>query len=52
MGHWVGNIGMINHDVNFNFGSVKMCSPAIFETYFSYHIDMWIAATDYYMVFT
>ena len=28
-----------------------MCSLAIFETYFSYDKDIWIAATDYYMYF-
>ena len=28
-----------------------MCSPAIFETSFSYDKDIWIAATDYYMNF-
>ena len=31
-------------------GSAKVGSPAIFETYFSYHKDIWIAATDYYML--
>ena len=33
------------HGVTFNIGS------AIFETHFSYHKDMWIAAADYYMYF-
>ena len=44
---------MHRHGVSFNFGSVKVCSPAIFETYFSYDKDIWIAATDYvyYMYF-
>ena len=28
-----------------------MCSPAVFETYSSYDKDIWIAATDYDMVF-
>ena len=28
-----------------------MCSPAMFETYFSHHKEIWIAATDYYMYF-
>ena len=32
------------HGVTFNFGSAKVCSPAIFETYFSYDKDIWIAA--------
>ena len=36
------------HGVTFNFGSAKVCSPAIFETSFSYDKDIWIAATDYY----
>ena len=31
------------------FCSSKVCSPAIFETSFSYDNDIWIAATDYYM---
>ena len=29
------------------FDSAKVCSPAIFETAFSYDKDIWIAATDY-----
>ena len=37
----------MHHGVTGNFGSTKMCSPAIFETCFSYDEDMWIAATDY-----
>ena len=41
----------MHHGVTFNFGSVKACSPAIFETSSSYHKDIWIAATDYYMYF-
>ena len=28
-----------------------MCSPAIFETVFSYDKDIWIAASDYCMYF-
>ena len=39
----------MHHGVTFNFGSIKMCSPATFETCFSYGKDIWIAATDYYM---
>ena len=42
---------MHHHGVTFNFGSVKVCSPAIFETCFSYDKDIWSAATDYYMYF-
>ena len=41
----------MHHCVTFNFGSAKVCSPAIFETSFSYDRDMWIASTDYYMHF-
>ena len=37
--------------VTFNFVSAKVCSPAIFETPFSYDKDIWIAATDFYMHF-
>ena len=37
--------------MTFNFGSAKVCSPAIFETSFSYDKDIWIAATDYYTHF-
>ena len=29
----------VDHGVTFNFGSAKVCSPAIFETYFSYDTD-------------
>ena len=29
----------------------KVCSPAMFETCFSYDKGIWIAATDYYMYF-
>ena len=39
----------MHHSVTFNFGSAKVCSPAIFETSFS--CDIWIAGTDYYMHF-
>ena len=42
---------MLSHDVIFNLGSAKVCSPKIIETYFSYDIDIWIAVTDYYMYF-
>ena len=33
----------------FNLGSAKVFSPAIFETYFSYHKEVWIAEIDQYM---
>ena len=33
------------------FCSAKVCSPAIFETFFSYDKDIWITATGYYMHF-
>ena len=41
----------MHHGVTFNFGSAKVCLPAIFETSFSYDKDIWIAATDYSMHF-
>ena len=41
----------MHHGMTFNFGSAKVCLPAIFETSFSYDKDIWIAATDYYMHF-
>ena len=41
---------MHHHGVTFNFGSAKVCSPAIFETCFSY--DKYVfAAIDCYMYF-
>ena len=36
----------MHHGVTSNFGSAKVCSPAIFETYFSYERDIWIDATN------
>ena len=39
----------MHHGVTFNFVSAKVCSPAIFETSFSYNKDIWIVATDFYM---
>ena len=39
----------MHHGVIFNFGSARVCSPAIFETCFSYTKAFWIAATYYYM---
>ena len=39
----------MHHGVNFGFA--KVCSPAVFETYFSYDKDMLIAATDYFVCF-
>ena len=41
----------MHHGVTFNFGSTKVCPPAIFETCFSYDKHTWITATDYYMHF-
>ena len=49
-GHWLGFVG-VHHGVTFNFGSAKVCSPAIFETSFSCDKDIWITATDYYVHF-
>ena len=40
----------MNHGVIFNSGSAKVCSPAIFEICFCYDKDIWIAATDYYIL--
>ena len=37
--------------MTFNVASAKVCSPAIFETSFSYDKDVWIVSTDYYMHF-
>ena len=37
--------------VTFNLSSAKVCSLAIFWTYFSYQKDIWIAATDCNMYF-
>ena len=42
---------MHHHIVTFNYDSAKVCSPAIFETYFSYDKAILIAANDYYMYF-
>ena len=41
----------MHHGVTFNFGSAKVCPPAIFERSFSIDKDIWLAATDYYMHF-
>ena len=41
----------MHHGVTFNFGSATVCSPAIFETRFSYDKDICIGATDYYIYF-
>ena len=41
----------MHHGVTFNFGSAKVCSPALFETCFSFNKDIWIAASDYDMYF-
>ena len=42
---------MHHHAVTFNFGYAKVCSPALFETCFSYDQEIWIAANDYCMYF-
>ena len=51
IGHWLGSVGMLNYCVTFNLGSAKVCSPAIFDTYFSCDRDIWIAVNYYYMYF-
>ena len=43
---------MHHHDVTFNFGSAKVCSSVIFETYFAYHKDTWVAKADFKCTFT
>ena len=40
----------VHHGVIFNFSYGKVCSPAIFETCFSYDKDIWIVATEYYVL--
>ena len=42
---------MLCHSVTFKLVSAKVFSTAIFETDFSYHKDIQIAATDYEMYF-
>ena len=42
---------MLYHGVIFNLASAKVCPPAIFETYFSYHRDILISTVDCYMYF-
>ena len=44
-------VGMQSHCVIFNLGPAKVCSPPMFETYFSYDKDIWISESDYYMHF-
>ena len=41
----------MHHGVTFSFESAQVCSPAIFETCFSYDKDIWTAVIDYYMYF-
>ena len=42
---------MLKYGLSFNHWSAKEFSPAIFETYFSYERDKWIAVTDYCICF-
>ena len=51
MGHCLGSLGMLNHCRIFNLISTKVYPPAIFKTSFSYHKDIWIAGTDYLLLF-
>ena len=46
MGNYLGNVG---YGMTFNFS--KVGSPAIYETYFTYHKNIWIAVADYYYFF-
>ena len=48
MVRWLGSAVLLSHGVIFNFGSAKVCSPAIVETYFSYGKDIWIDITLYF----
>ena len=41
----------MHHPVTFYYGPAKVCSPAVFETGFSWDKDIWIAATAYYIYF-
>ena len=47
MSHWLVSVGVLNHGAAFNLGSAKVCSPTIFERYFSYDRYIWIAVTYY-----
>ena len=51
MNHWLGSVGMLSDVVTFSLGSARVCSPAIFETRISYHKDLRIAVTNYYIYF-
>ena len=51
MGHWLACAGMLNYDITINLGSTKVCLPAIFERYYSYDKDIWIAVNCYYIYF-
>ena len=42
---------MLNYSVTFDLNFAKMCSSAIFKTYFSHDKDIWIAVTYYYLYF-
>ena len=42
----------MHHDATFNFGSTKVCAPAILETCFSYDKDILIAALIIVCTFT
>ena len=44
VGTLVRGVG-VHYGVTFNFGSAKVCSPAIFETCFYNDKNIWIAAT-------
>ena len=37
----------VTFGVTFDLGSARIFPTAIFGTYFSYHKDIWIEATDY-----
>ena len=41
---------MLHHYIIFSLGFAKLCSPAIFETHFSYDRDIRVTVTDYYIM--
>ena len=49
IGTLMWGVDMQRPSVALDLGPARMFSTAIFETYFSYHKDSWITATDYNM---
>ena len=48
-GYWLRGVDV--YDVTFDLVSATIFSTATYETYFSYHKAIWIAATDYLLYF-